>query len=826
MKILNLNNSHLKKILLSILLLFWTAAVADVSVREASEISNDTIDWMKIVADWQLTQSSWDSSVSWERGALHAGMMACYEATKDEKYLEKCREWSEKFNWQLGWNNSNHADNMACAQTYLELYLLDEQDPFRYADYKSQNDTFVNDPERFDCINSGDSDQWWWCDALFMAPPALVRLSRAIDDPIYTQAMHIMWSDTQSCLYDTEEHLFYRDINYLPPYNYNGKKVFWSRGNGWVIAGTARVLQYLPLEDTNRSGYVTLLQDMAAKLADIQLEDGYWHSDLLSPERFDVPETSGTGFFTYGIAWGVNNGFLNESEYWGNVEAGWDALRAAVKSDGLLGWVQPVGADPRLATEYGTDVFGIGAYLLAGSEIYKYQLAHDSWTIDCFESYVDSVGLSAAWSDGTINSSSSEATLGDYGDNFMKLAYNNGQYPYYSETTKAFATPMDFAADEAYYLSVLVRGDVANAEESMFIRLEDVSSNTATVVMDDKSIVQTASWQELGFKLADFSGIDKTQIVKLTIGIGTAGRPDGTGSGTVRVDNIRLMPKECIAADDIVFDCNMNMQDFALLAAEWLDENRIVVSPVDPGSENLVGYWPLNESYQDVTGNGYDAQSGSSVIFDSGYSGSSVYFDGTDYASYLVCENSNNLDFENGLTISVWIKSSGQQDQWASVVTKGLQAWRLIRNSTGNSLSFHFNKSGGGEYQANGSIEVMDGQWHHVMAVYDGSELRLYIDGQLDASTAAGSVNTTTDPVYIGSRVNNTSNRNWIGNIDDVRLYNIALDESNLLYLADKPGYVELPEEKYPADLVFDGIVDMVDLQVLAEKWAQEIIWP
>ncbi|MBN2843852.1 MAG: glycoside hydrolase family 88 protein, partial [Sedimentisphaerales bacterium] len=154
-------------------------AKAAVSVRAASENGNETIDWLKKVADWQLTQSSWDKSVSWERGALHAGLMACYEATKDEKYLDSCRQWSEKFNWQLGWD-SHHADNMACAQTYLELYLLDEPDPFRYSDYKAQNDDLVATPVSFECNLAGGNETWWWCDALFMAPPAMVRMSRIL----------------------------------------------------------------------------------------------------------------------------------------------------------------------------------------------------------------------------------------------------------------------------------------------------------------------------------------------------------------------------------------------------------------------------------------------------------------------------------------------------------------------------------------------------------------------------------------------------------------------------------------------------------------------
>ncbi len=799
---------------------------AAVSVRDAAENNNETINWLKKVADWQLTQSSWDKSVSWERGALHAGLMACYEATKDERYLASCRQWSEKFNWKLAWD-SHHADNMACAQTYLELYLLDEPDPFRYADYKAQNDDLVAAPASFACNLAGGNETWWWCDALFMAPPAMTRMSRILQNDSYTQTMHTMWSDTQSCLYDADEQLFYRDINYLPPYNYNGQKVFWSRGNGWVIAGAARVLQYLPATDPERVNYITLLQNMSQRLAAIQLADGYWHSDLLSPERYDNPETSGTGFFTFGMAWGVNNGYLPEAQYWDNVQAGWDALRAAVQPDGLLGWVQPVGADPRVTTATDTDVFGVGAYLLAGSEIYKYELAHNPGTITCFEEYADTNSLRASWPDSLSNGTRANISLGDYADNFMQLEYDNDEYPYYAEVRQSFSEGRDFTVNNAHYLSILVRGESGNTPEQIYVRLTDNNGNSTVATLSDTTVVQTPHWQELGFPLTDFAGIDLRAVTRLDLGIGSAESPAMGGAGIIRVDNIRLLPVDQIeSASDLVADYKIDLQDFSQLAQNWLLFYGNNIDPIDPGESSLTAHWSMDNSFTDQSGNGYDALAGSAVTFAEGHTGESANFSGTDYSSYLNCQNSSDLHFTEGLTISAWIKSSGQEDLWASIITKGLQAWRLIRNNSGNSLSFHFNKAGGGEYQANGTIAVMDGQWHHVMAVYDGKSLSLYIDGELDTSVAAGAVNSSNDPVYIGSRVNNTHNRNWTGNIDDVRLYNTALSVNNLLYLAEKPGFVELPEVILAEDLKADGIIDTSDLDELIENWASEMIWP
>jgi hypothetical protein len=142
-----------------------------------------------------------------------------------------------------------------------------------------------------------------------------------------------------------------------------------------------------------------------------------------------------------------------------------------------------------------------------------------------------------------------------------------------------------------------------------------------------------------------------------------------------------------------------------------------------------------------------------------------------------------------------------------------------MRNNETNSISFHFNKAGGGEYQANGITPVLDGQWHHLAGVYTGGKVLLYIDGRLDAETEAGAVNTTTDPVYIGSRVNSTSTRNWIGNIDEVRIYDRALDAAAILYLAEGQPYFKIPDPTEETDLTADGMIDLEDLIVFLRQW-------
>jgi len=321
--------------------------------------------WMKRVADWQLEHPvSFNSKNEndWARAAFYAGVMATYKTTGDEKYLNAAITWSESFNYQLA-ERLRHADDHAKGQTYLEIYEV-KKDPAMIADIRATFDSLIADPK------PGRED-WWWCDALFMAPPVLARLAAATDEPKYLQFLNVMFWDTYDFLYDKEEDLFYRDESYFDKRTPSGKKTFWARGNGWVMGGTARVLQYLPEDDEYRSRYVDLLKAMAASIKEIQGEDGLWRPSLLDPDEVPHPETSGSAFFCYALAWGVNNGVLDRDEYLPVIRKAWHGLNDNVMDEGRLQWVQPIGASPDKVVKDNYQEYGAGAYLLAGSEIIK-----------------------------------------------------------------------------------------------------------------------------------------------------------------------------------------------------------------------------------------------------------------------------------------------------------------------------------------------------------------------------------------------------------------------------------------------------------------------
>jgi rhamnogalacturonyl hydrolase YesR len=201
-----------------------------------------------------------------------------------------------------------------------------------------------------------------------MSPPAWVELSQQTGDPRYTEfALEEFWATTDF-LYDPVEKLYFRDSRFFDRRDAQGRKQFWSRGNGWVFAGIANVLDVLPKDHPQRPRLERLFGDMALKLKAVQKSDGYWPPSLLAPEN-SPPETSGTGFYVYGLAWGVAQGLLDAGEYRPAIDQGWAALTRAVAKDGRLGWVQQVSDRPESVAETDSQYYGVGAFLLAASAI-------------------------------------------------------------------------------------------------------------------------------------------------------------------------------------------------------------------------------------------------------------------------------------------------------------------------------------------------------------------------------------------------------------------------------------------------------------------------
>ena len=325
---------------------------------------------MTTAADWQLAHPSEHAPYDWTVAAFYTGVMAFSNLSDSPKYYDAMKVMGKRNQWRPGLS-PGLADDYAVIATYAKIYQR-EKDKKILAPALALFDFLVTRPynEPLTWRDGIEMREWAWCDALFMAPPALAAVTTATGDRKYLDLANRLWWKTTDYLYDKSDHLYFRDSRFFNQREPNGKKVFWSRGNAWVFAGIARMLEEVPADYPDRARYVTLFREMAEKIAAVQGKDGYWRTSLLDPESRPRPETSGTGFFVYGLAWGINHGLLDRARYEPVVIRGWSAMVKAVHPDGMLGWVQRIADRPGATTAETTEVYGVGALLLAGSEVY------------------------------------------------------------------------------------------------------------------------------------------------------------------------------------------------------------------------------------------------------------------------------------------------------------------------------------------------------------------------------------------------------------------------------------------------------------------------
>jgi rhamnogalacturonyl hydrolase YesR len=331
----------------------------------SAELNSKAIDAaMKKVADWQLAVAEPHFNKQWTFAALYDGLLAASKTTGDPKYHDAVLHFAERSDWTLLNGRFPHADDQAFGQAYLDLYREDPQ-PVRIADTKATMDRLI--------VRTDDPDKllWWWCDALFMSPPVLLRMYEITHDKKYLDYMDHEWWLTSGSLYNQENHLYFRDSRYFTQKQANGKPIFWSRGNGWVMGALVNVLRIMPADYPSRAKYVAQFREMAAKIAAIQSHDGLWRSGLLDPDAYDLPEVSGSAFFTFGIAYGINEKILDRKTYLPVVEKSWKGMLSHIYADGRLGSIQPIDGQPGKFKPSASYVYGVGGFLLAGSEMHR-----------------------------------------------------------------------------------------------------------------------------------------------------------------------------------------------------------------------------------------------------------------------------------------------------------------------------------------------------------------------------------------------------------------------------------------------------------------------
>ncbi|NME70737.1 glycoside hydrolase family 88/105 protein [Flammeovirga aprica] len=348
-------------------------------IAEPSEVKNIIL---KVNDYWQENHKPQKRSF-WDHAAYHTGNMAAYAVTQKEAYRDYSLAWAEYNKWQGAQSNNPSewkykygetddfvlfGDWQICFQTYIDLYNLSEQkSPEMVARAKE-----VMQYE----MSTNRNDYWWWADGLYMVMPVMTKLYQLTGDRLYLDKLFVYFSYSKNIMYDNETGLFFRDARYVFPKHksVNGEKDFWARGDGWVFAGLAKVLQDVPADWEHKAYFEMIYQKMAVTLKMAQQEDGYWTRSILDPNHAPGPETSGTAFFTYGFLWGINNGLLDEKEYTPVISKSWQYLTTvALNENGKVGYIQPIGerAIPgQQVDENSTADFGVGAYLLAASEMY------------------------------------------------------------------------------------------------------------------------------------------------------------------------------------------------------------------------------------------------------------------------------------------------------------------------------------------------------------------------------------------------------------------------------------------------------------------------
>lgn len=343
---------------------------------------DDVIAIIHRVNDYWQSANPRHGRAFWDNAAYHSGNMEAYFVTGRQEYLDYSVAWAERNQW-MGARSNDRAnwrytygetddfvlfgDWQICFQTYVDLYnLLGGEEKIARArevmEYQMATEA---------------SDYWWWADGLYMVMPVMTKLYKVTGNPLYLDKLHEYYTYAKELMFDDEAGLFFRDAKYVYPQHTtsNGLKDFWARGNGWVFAGLAKVLADLPTDSPYRDEFVSVYRQMAAALAACQQPEGHWTRSLLDPEHAPGYETSGTAFFTYGFLWGINNGLLDRREYLPVALKGWRYLtEVALQEDGRVGYIQPIGerAIPGQVVDVNSTAnFGVGAFLLAASEMYR-----------------------------------------------------------------------------------------------------------------------------------------------------------------------------------------------------------------------------------------------------------------------------------------------------------------------------------------------------------------------------------------------------------------------------------------------------------------------
>ena len=348
------------------------------------------------VADWQLAQFDIRSNQmrtemrpsglpsGWMYATLMVGLWHWAESSDSAAFRQATLNLAQLNDYQLG-PRATHADDQAIGDVYISLYekfgnerriqatqtMLTQQiqNPSQHSLEFTDTDKDTHEFALRTFVDPNCTVRWCWADAVFMAPPVFAHLAKTTGDPAYLDYMDKEFWQMTDYLFDKNYQLYLRDSRYFERKDEAGLPIFWGRGNGWILAGLARTINYLPDSFANKPQYTELFSSISAALLQYQKTDGSWPSSLLENSDDQHPETSATALIAYGLAWGINHGLLERDSYLAPLTRAWQSIVANVHPDGKVGYVQQVAFAPGSATYDDTQLYGSGALLLAAAEI-------------------------------------------------------------------------------------------------------------------------------------------------------------------------------------------------------------------------------------------------------------------------------------------------------------------------------------------------------------------------------------------------------------------------------------------------------------------------
>ena len=377
----------MKRTLIVLVLTLLMIPSAEARTRKKQAAQPPTLSTIEIITRvnnyWQQNHKP-EVRAFWDEAAYHTGNMEAYRLLGNARWLDYSTTWARHNRWMgaqekdpAKWKYKNYGEGhdyvlfgdwQICFQTYLDLYELNPDS------YKIKRAIEVMDTE----CRSQATDFWWWADALYMVMPVFAKLYKTTGEVKYLDKLYdnFFWAD--ELMFDSAEQLYYRDAKYIFPKvkTTSGGKSFWARGDGWVLAGLAKVLQDMPETYVRQPFFVEKFTNLARGVKKLQQPQGHWTRSMMDPEQAPGYETSGTAFFCYGLLWGVNNGYLSKKEFAPTIKKAWNYLTTiALQNNGRIGYVQPIGerAIPGQTVDANSQAnFGVGAFLLAACEYVKY----------------------------------------------------------------------------------------------------------------------------------------------------------------------------------------------------------------------------------------------------------------------------------------------------------------------------------------------------------------------------------------------------------------------------------------------------------------------